>query len=106
MKNIKGLKSELQEILGTNRGECNKRQLKVLGTRAAHLQLCIAYLETSPDEEYLKAEAKRIDKRIQLIKGHAGLWMTEKVFASDLVKLKAYLKEYGVPNLMVQYRRQ
>lgn len=80
-----------------------KAAIKRDKTRQAFLKTCLLYINTSPNEDYLKREVERISNRINLLlKGYRPL-DDERHTKSQITKHKnEYEKEMGVPKIRKQ----
>lgn len=80
-----------------------KATIKRDKTRQAFIKTCLLYINTSPNEDYLKREAERISNRINLLlKGYRPL-DDERHTKSQITKHKnEYEKEMGVPKIRKQ----
>ena len=79
MKTIKEIRSEIDELIK----EANeipvgyakfKRRKKVISTTIKSLRFLIAYLETNPSEDLIKAQKTSVDKKIWIINGRFDGW--------------------------------
>lgn len=107
MKKIEDLKKEVSENIAL------MRQRKELGRSYSSiskkndiLKYFIAYLETNPSEEYLKAEKIKMQKIIATKESQFGYW-SENVCSQDVSITKRrslFNKEVGITDLKKRLR--
>lgn len=80
-----------------------KGKITKVKNRIEFLRMVFRYLESTPNDEFLKAEIDRIQNRILLIKQGYKKWIPNKYFVKEKEKFDEYLKEMGQPKLQQQY---
>lgn len=81
-----------------------KMERSKITNRITFLRTTITYLEQDNREQFLEAELKRLNNRVQLINNDYEHWIPSKYYVKENEKLKDYLKETGVPKLKLQIR--
>lgn len=108
MKSIESLQTEVNELLALDRNELSKTksgvtQLRKARKRVPFLNQCLQYLESSPEESFIKKEIARIEKIIQNVSDRfvaAGY----KDLTAEKKARKEFLKEYGIPKMKEQLK--
>src|ERR1700721_1062937 len=95
---ISALRRDLYRAAAT-KYEKNKIKKKI-----QFLTTIVRYLETFPSEEFIKTEISRLNKRVSMVKDQFKDYVRSKYFEKEKDKLKAYLKECGVPKLKLQLK--
>jgi uncharacterized protein YicC (UPF0701 family) len=98
MKTEKQLKAEIKEVLSEIQeadkipGKEGKKLLKKAKQKLAYLKVCLMYIETHPNPEFLKKEKSRISNRIERLRESFDP-------TSSPLKRTAWDKEMGIPKL-------
>lgn len=106
MITIKSLKTEKEKVVDEiKNGDLKKVKENRLRKRIAYLDTCIKYLETHPDESYMKLEIGKLETkmnfRMECFKPLNELMLSKK----DLSKMKkAHEKQYEIPKLREQIK--
>ena len=82
MKTIKEIRSEIEDLVKeVEEGPLKygtyakfKRRKKVISNTIKSLRFLIAYLETNPPEDLIKAQKTSVDKRIRIITDRFNSW--------------------------------
>lgn len=105
-------KSEISSLLGKSRepNEYDRKKIKSIKAsmkrdkaRQAFLKTCLLYINTSPNEDYLKREVERISNRINLLLKNYKPLSADRHTNSEVSKHKKdYEKEMNVSKIRTQ----
>lgn len=100
--------AEIKDILVTDRNGMKKSQKDKMKRRYLLLELVKKYLETEPNEDFVKKEKARLAKRISLINDGFGAWLAfgyNKQKGEDYKQQRAaYDKEQDTKHLKDQLK--
>jgi len=103
MKTKESIKKEIEELQ-----LIIKKQdpiVKSTMNKIDNLKLCMAYIETSPKEEFLEKQVNRIDERIKLIMLNYKPLDAERFPKAEVSKHKKdFEKLMGIPHLKNQLK--
>lgn len=102
MKTIEIITEEMNDLMAIDRKKSTARQLSKARKRVYFLTLCRNYLETSPTDEFLQAE----EKRLQQIINNVGSRFTGEfaTLASENAAKKEFNKKYDIPKYKDQLK--
>lgn len=104
MKTIKEMKVEIADIIHRIKNEVMKKGIESrLRKRIQFLHTCILYIETNPDKEYIAAQIKMVETKIELRMRGFDESQFKDWSKRDFSKMKKiYEKEYDIPKLKTQ----
>jgi hypothetical protein len=103
MKNLQEIKAELHELLGVKQYEKTPHELNKIRKRIQFLNLCVKYLESSPDEKFLNSEVKRLSHRLKRI-DEEYKYFTPPMGLKEREARAFYNKEFGVTHINQQLK--
>ncbi|MET7253441.1 hypothetical protein [Dyadobacter fermentans] len=85
------------------------KEFKQNKKRIEYLNECVLYLETSPTEEFLEREVKRLEANIVYIDKQFDKWLSRQHFSAQAPhqrqkSKKTFEKESGIPKLRQQLK--
>ena len=112
MKTIKEIRSEIEDLVKeVEEGPLKygtyakfKRRKKVIWNTIKSLRFLIAYLETNPSEDLIKAQKTSVDKKIWIINGRFDGWC--KDHPEEVKKYKNIKARYRTLNEMKKLEDQ
>lgn len=104
MRTIKEMKQEIEEIKHRIGHEEMKKAIEGrLRKRIQFLNTCILYMETNPDQEFVSAQIKMVEGKINRRMEGFNEDDYKEWAKKDVAKVrKAYEKEYDIPKLRSQ----
>lgn len=100
MLTLNDVKAEMQTVLAIKeKKDVEKKELNRARKRMRELNLFKQYLETNPDEHFIRKEIGRVSNRIELLTPAAAIWMKW-----DTKKKTEYSKENGITHLKEQLK--
>lgn len=105
MKTVRQLQNELSDLKVKIEQEDDKKKEKKLRKKIPYLNTCIMYLESNPDELFIKQEIEKVETKINLRMQQFILDDIENKPKSLVSKLKRqHEKQYDIPKLREQVR--
>ena len=97
---------EMAQIKATNWGELKPGQKTRLKARLAFLGVVKNYLDTAPEEDFIKTEKKKMEKLVAAIDGRFGAWVetNKQDFPTLQDQKKGFEKEYNLKKLRSQIK--
>jgi predicted RNase H-like nuclease (RuvC/YqgF family) len=103
MKSLKQLKDELSQLEKDGQVKMKPAEKKRLETQIRFVKMCIAYIESKPDPEYLNKEIERLKNRIEKI--HSGFHSYHEPHSKYYKEAKKdYLKEMNISKVRSQIK--
>lgn len=106
MKTVKEIKKEIidLDVEFKDGGLHKKAILTRAGKKRTLLTKCIYYLETNPQENFVKGSLVGVEKKIKTIDDGFGDWQNSNDMSKFKNPITAYRSEMGLANLKLQQR--
>jgi hypothetical protein len=102
MKTVKEINQEIKDLILSLK-EADRFKSKSIKKRIELLKMCKLYVESKPRPEFLEAEVKDIERKIDVLNGRFGLW--NETNASKFRNSRAaYNTESGINSLKAQLK--
>ena len=102
MKTIEEINKEIQDLLDDYKLALTTAEENRIKGKIADLRLIAIYLSTNPREEYVKAEAEKLDKEINTLCQRFGEWQQARPFSSSY---REYESQAHIPHKRAQLKR-